>query len=38
LGARPLTDASTGERVPRIERRSDDPLPAEALGTPRWIS
>jgi hypothetical protein len=38
LGARPLTDASTGERVARIERRADDPLPAEALGTPRWIS
>jgi hypothetical protein len=37
LGTRPLIDASTGEPVPRIERTANDPLPAEALGTPRWI-
>jgi hypothetical protein len=36
LGTRPLLDASTGEVAPRVERRSDDPLPAEAAGTPLW--
>jgi hypothetical protein len=38
LGARPLTDASTGKPVSRIERTSSRPLPAEELGTPRWVS
>jgi hypothetical protein len=37
LGTRPLIDASTGEPVPRVERATADPLPAEAGGTPRWI-
>jgi hypothetical protein len=37
LGARPLIDASTGDTVPRVERTSAHLLPAEALGTPRWI-
>ena len=37
LGSRPLFDASTGDAVPRVERSSADPLPAEAKGTPRWI-
>jgi hypothetical protein len=37
LGTRPLIDASTGDTVPRIERTSPDLLPAEAMGTPRWI-
>jgi hypothetical protein len=37
LGTRTLIDASTGETVPRVERTSADPLPAEAMGTPRWI-
>jgi hypothetical protein len=36
LGTRPLLDASTGDVVPRVERRSVDPLPAEAAGTPLW--
>jgi len=35
LGTRSLIDASTGEVVPRV-KRSEDPLPAEAMGTPRW--
>lgn len=34
LGTRPLVDAWTGEVVPRVERRSDVPLHAEAVGTP----
>jgi hypothetical protein len=38
LGTRPLIDASTGDAVPRVERTSGQPLPAEALGTPRWIA
>jgi len=37
LGTRPLIDASTGDTVPRVERTSADLLPAEALGTPRWM-
>jgi hypothetical protein len=37
LGTRPLIDASTGDTVPRVERTSAGFLPAEALGTPRWI-
>jgi hypothetical protein len=37
LGIRRLIDASTGETVPRLERTSADLLPAEAIGTPRWI-
>jgi hypothetical protein len=36
LGTRSLLDASTGEVVPRVKRQSEDPLPAEAMGTPRW--
>lgn len=36
LGTRPLLDAWTGEVVPRVERRSDVPLPAEKVGTPLW--
>ena len=36
LGTRSLLDASTGEVVPRVERRSQAPLPAEAKGTPLW--
>jgi hypothetical protein len=35
LGTRSLLDAATGEPVPRVERRSDDRLPAEAR-TPLW--
>jgi hypothetical protein len=35
LGTRSLLDAATGELVPRVERPSDDPLPAEAR-TPVW--
>jgi hypothetical protein len=35
LGTRSLLDASTGELVPRVERRSDDGLPAESR-TPLW--
>jgi hypothetical protein len=38
LRARPLIDASTGNAIPRIARTSTDVLPAEALGTPRWVS
>ncbi|MDA0184814.1 hypothetical protein OJ997_31215 [Solirubrobacter phytolaccae] len=37
LANRQLIDASTGEAVPRIQRTSSSPLPAEELGTPRWI-
>jgi len=36
VGTRSLLDASTGNVVPRITRRSDDPLPTEAAGTPIW--
>jgi hypothetical protein len=36
LGARSLLDASTGELVPRVERRSDDRSPGEGVGTPLW--
>jgi hypothetical protein len=36
LGTRSLLDASTGELVPRVERRSGDLLPGEAAGTPLW--
>lgn len=36
LGTRPLLDAWTGKVVPRVERRSDAPLNAESVGTPRW--
>jgi hypothetical protein len=36
LGTRSLLDASTGELVPRVERRSDNLLPSEAAGTPIW--
>jgi hypothetical protein len=36
LGTRSLLDAATGEVVPRVERRSEDPLPREAKGTPLW--
>ena len=36
LGARSLLDASTGEVIPRVERRSDDRAPGEAKGTPLW--
>jgi hypothetical protein len=32
LGTRTLLDASTGEIIPRVERRSNDP----AAGTPIW--
>jgi len=35
LGARSLLDASTGELVPLVERRSDD-LFGEGAGTPLW--
>ncbi|MCW3047764.1 MAG: hypothetical protein JWO74_2048 [Solirubrobacterales bacterium] len=38
LGERPLIDASTGNAVARVERTSPGLLPAEAMGTPRWIS
>jgi hypothetical protein len=38
LATRPLIDASTGHTVPRVERTTADLLPAEVLGTPRWIS
>lgn len=38
LGTRPLTDASTGDTVPRVERTSSALLPGEAAGTPRWIA
>ncbi len=38
LGTRPLIDASTGSPVARVERASPGLLPAETLGTPRWIS
>lgn len=36
LGTRSLLDAWTGEVVPRVERRSDVPLPTEKVGTPLW--
>jgi hypothetical protein len=36
LGTRLLIDASTGAVIPRVERRSSDPLPGEAAGTPLW--
>jgi hypothetical protein len=36
LGARSLLDASSGEVVPRVERRSDDRVPGEGVGTPLW--
>lgn len=36
LGTRSLLDASTGEVVPRVERRSDDRVPSEVAGTPIW--
>ena len=36
LGTRSLLDASTGELVPRVERRSDDRSPGEGAGTPLW--
>jgi hypothetical protein len=36
LGTRSLLDASTGEVVPRVERRSDDRMPEERVGTPLW--
>jgi hypothetical protein len=35
LGTRSLIDASTGELVPLVERRSDD-RPVEGVGTPLW--
>jgi hypothetical protein len=35
LGTRSLLDAATGELVPRVERQSDDRVPAEAR-TPLW--
>lgn len=36
LGTRSLLDASTGELVPRVERRSDDRSPGAEVGTPLW--
>jgi hypothetical protein len=36
LGTRSLLDASTGEVVPRVDRRSQDPHSAEAMPTPPW--
>ncbi|MBI5105248.1 MAG: hypothetical protein HZB46_09750 [Solirubrobacterales bacterium] len=36
LSTRRLLDAWTGEVVPRLERRSDGPLPSEVAGTPFW--
>ena len=36
LGTRPLLDAWSGEVVPRVERRSDVPLPGDKVGTPLW--
>jgi hypothetical protein len=36
LGTRTLLDASTGEFVPLVERRSDDRVPGEEAGTPLW--
>jgi hypothetical protein len=36
LGTRSLLDASTGELVPLVERRSDDRVPGEGAGTPLW--
>jgi hypothetical protein len=36
LGTRSLLDASTGEVVPRVERRSDGRAPGNAKGTPLW--
>lgn len=36
LGTRSLLDASTGEHVPRVERRSGDRMPDEGVGTPLW--
>ena len=35
LGTRSRIDASTGELVPLVERRSDD-RPGEGVGTPFW--
>jgi hypothetical protein len=36
LGTRSLLDASTGELVPLVERRSDGRVPGEAKATPLW--
>jgi hypothetical protein len=36
LGTRSLLDASTGELVPRVERRSEDRSPGAGAGTPLW--
>jgi hypothetical protein len=36
LGTRSLLDASTGELVPLVERRSDDRVPGDGAGTPLW--
>jgi hypothetical protein len=36
LGTRSLLDASTGQLVPRVKRRSDDRSPGAGAGTPVW--
>lgn len=36
LGTRDLLDASSGETLSRVDRPSEELLPAEAMGTPLW--